>query len=136
MPTDERVLGFGNRWYMEAVRTAEPIYLPSGRKILLIAPPVFLGTKLEAFRDRGRGDFLASHDLEDIVTVVDGRPTLPEEVGAAAPALRTYLAEQFAALLNNPGFVEALPAHLPGDGASQARLPMIKERVRRLAGLS
>ena len=26
MPTDESVLGFGNRWYDMAVRTAEPAY--------------------------------------------------------------------------------------------------------------
>jgi len=48
--------------------------LLSGRIISLIAAPVFIATKLEAFHDRGGGDFLASHDLEDIVTVVDGRP--------------------------------------------------------------
>jgi hypothetical protein len=52
MPTDESVLGFGNRWYDVAVRTAEPVLLPSGRSIRLIAPPVFLATKLAAFHGR------------------------------------------------------------------------------------
>jgi hypothetical protein len=80
MPTDEDVLGFGNRWYHLAVRTAESVRLPSGRTIRLIAPPVFLATKLEAFHGRGGGDFLASHDLEDIAVVVDGRPGLVNEV--------------------------------------------------------
>ena len=59
MPTDANVLGFGNRWYDVAVRTAESVQLPSGRSIRLIAPPVFLATKLEAFHGRGGGDFLA-----------------------------------------------------------------------------
>jgi hypothetical protein len=31
-----------------------------------------VATKLEAFLKRGGGDYIASHDLEDIVTVVDG----------------------------------------------------------------
>lgn len=46
---------------------------------------MFIATKLEAFADRGGGDFLASHDLEDITTVTDGRPELTDEA-AAAPA--------------------------------------------------
>ena len=76
MPTDRAVLGFGNRWYEEAVRSAFQYILPSGTPILLITAPVFIATKLEAFADRGAGDFLASHDLEDITTVVPIRMTL------------------------------------------------------------
>ncbi len=94
MPTDEDVLGFGNRWYHLAVRTAESVRLPSGRSIRLIAPPVFLATKLEAFHGRGGGDFLASHDLEDIAVVIDGRPELVNEVAACEIALRTYLSDE------------------------------------------
>ncbi len=45
MPTGEDVLGFGNRWYHLAVRTAESVRLPSGRLIRLIAPPVFPGNE-------------------------------------------------------------------------------------------
>ena len=103
MPTDESVLGFGNRWYDVAVRTAEPVLLPSGRSIRLIAPPVFLATKLEAFHGRGGGDFLASHDLEDIAVVIDGRPELVDEVATCEAALRTYLADEIEALLRERG---------------------------------
>ena len=67
------ILSFHNRWYPLVVDTALSVQLPSGRAISLIAAPAFIATKLEAFRDRGGGDFLMSHDLEDIVTVVDGR---------------------------------------------------------------
>jgi hypothetical protein len=48
--------------------------------IKLITAPAFLGTKFEAYSDRGGGDMLASHDLEDIINVLDGRPGLLEEV--------------------------------------------------------
>ena len=98
----------------------------------LISPPAFLGTKLEAFHGRGAGDFLASHDLEDIITVVDGRPELSKEVRATSPQLREYLVAQVRALLQNENFVEALPAHLPGDIASQARVPELLNRLRLL----
>jgi predicted nucleotidyltransferase len=128
MPTDARVLGFGNRWYDEAVRTAVSARLPSGRSIRLIAPPVFLATKLEAFYGRGGGDFLASHDLEDLAVVIDGRPELVDEVAACEAALRAYLADEIGSLLRNAAFLEALSGHLPGDETSQARLPIIRER--------
>jgi predicted nucleotidyltransferase len=132
MPTNESVLGFGNRWYDEAAHTAIQLILPSGRKIRLISPPAFIGTKLEAFHGRGAGDFLASHDLEDIITVVDGRPELSKEVREASFQLREYLVAQIRALLQNDNFLEALPAHLPGDAASQARLPELLSRLRAL----
>jgi len=38
MPTDHTILGFGNRWYTEAVRTASRAQLPSGRVIQLANP--------------------------------------------------------------------------------------------------
>jgi predicted nucleotidyltransferase len=133
MPSEPGVLSFHNRWYPLAVETAQSVQLPSGRTISLIAAPVFIATKLEAFHDRGGGDFLVSHDLEDIVTVVDGRPALPDEVSVAPIDLRTYLREQFRQLTTSEDFLDALAGHLPGDAASQARLPGLIRRIRELA---
>ena len=133
MPSEPGVLSFHNRWYPLAIDSARPVHLPSGRVIAVIAAPVFIATKLEAFRDRGRSDFLASHDLEDIVTVVDGRPTLRDELHAAPDELRKYLAQQFQALTASTEFLDALAGHLPGDSASQARLPELIRRLRELA---
>lgn len=129
MPTDERILGFGNRWFSEALRTAESVRLPNGRTIRLVTPTLFLATKLEAFRVRGDQDYMTSHDLEDIVTVVDGRPELSSDIQASAPSLRAYIANEIGALLRSEAFIEALPGHLPGDEASQARVALIRERL-------
>lgn len=97
--------------------TAETVVLPSGTSIRLITAPVFIGTKLEAFKDRGKhasgkADYLGSHDLEDIITVADRRPELLAECRAAAPELRAYMAAEFTALFFRPriraGVVRAL----------------------------
>lgn len=72
MPTDGAVLGFSNRWYPLAAASATRLALPSGNEINLISTPAFLATKFEAFQNRGRGDLLMSHDLEDIINVVEG----------------------------------------------------------------
>jgi hypothetical protein len=98
----------------------------------LISPACFLATKLEAFANRGRGDFL-SHDLEDAIAVVDGRPTIEREVESAPSEVRDFLAREIARLLTNNAFVESLPAQLCGDSASQARLPGLRERLYRIA---
>jgi len=136
MPSSPGVLSFHNRWYPLAVATACPVQLPSGRTIGLVAAPVFVATKLEAFNSRGGGDFLLSHDLEDIVTVIDGRPTLADEIRQSPEELRAYIVEQLRALAQASGFLDSLAGHLPGDRASQARLPTLIERLKELSGLS
>ena len=130
MPSLENILGFSNRWYPLALLSALPVTLPSGLVIRLIPAPVFLATKLEAFVGRGRGDFLCSHDLEDLLAVVDGRETLLDECRASAPELRSYLAERLRALLETRAFIDALPGYLPSDAASQERLPDLRETLR------
>ena len=133
MPTDESILGFNNRWYVLAVETAQSLVLPNGLTINLITAPAFIATKLEAFKGRGNNDYLASHDMEDIVTVIDGRATLLDEIKTCDPALREYLVTEFSALVANPRFIEALGGHLPGDSGSQQRLPRLRVRLRTLA---
>lgn len=78
---------------------------------------------------------MASHDLEDIVTVVDGRPELSGDVRASTPSLRAYIANEIGALMRNEAFIEALPGHLPGDEASQERVALIRERLRGLTSV-
>ena len=114
MPVEPTVLGFANPWYPEAVRTATREALNDRISIRLIAAPAFLATKLEAFATRGKGDFLASHDLEDVLTVIEGRPGLADELLAAAPDLRAAVQAHFRQLLAAPYFVENLPGLL-GD---------------------
>jgi predicted nucleotidyltransferase len=130
MPTDPSILGFSNRWYRPALENAQRAKI-GGCEILLITAPYFLATKLEAFHGRGRNDF-GSHDLEDIVTVVDGRPELVDEVHLAPMDLRKYLSDEFRALLSSRDFLEALPGHLRPDAASQQRLGLVLKRMRQL----
>jgi len=45
MPTDERILGFSNKWYTDAFRSAHNFSI-EGLTLKLIRAPYFLGTKL------------------------------------------------------------------------------------------
>ena len=135
MPIAPGILGFSNRWYPTAVAQAQRYQFPGGPNIRLISPACFLATKLEAFVNRGRGDFL-SHDLEDIIAVVDGRLTIEEEVESATPEIRDYLGREIARLLTSEAFVESLPGQLRGDSASQTRLPVLRARLHRIARMT
>ncbi|MBI5556397.1 MAG: hypothetical protein HY885_02020 [Deltaproteobacteria bacterium] len=135
MPTNPALLGFGSTWYQEAHETATLQTLPSGKRIRMITAPYFLACKFAAFDGRGNGDFLMSHDMEDIVAVLDGRPEVMNETGQAPDVLRKHLAGRFRTLLDNARFREALSGHMPGDPASQARVPLILDRIRKIAAL-
>jgi hypothetical protein len=134
MPSDETILGFGNLWYEGAIASSRPYTLPSGTTIRLIDSVHFLATKLEAFLGRGNGDFVMSHDLEDVICVLDGRPELEDEIGHAGQEVRNYVRGRFSDFVDDTQFIESLPGHPPGDSGSQARLPALVERLRRIAG--
>jgi hypothetical protein len=131
MPTESSILGFSNVWYGPALKNAARVRVGE-HEIRMITAPYFLATKLEAFHGRGRNDLRMSHDLEDIVTVIDGRAELATEVQAAPLDLQQYLSREFAALLSSRGFLEALPGHLLPDTASQQRLGLILKRIENL----
>ena len=136
MPMEERVLGFANRWYPLAINTADYFALPSGLQIKLIQAPVFIATKLEAFADRGKGDFLFSHDLGDLIAIIDGRDSLLAECKSHALELKAYLQTKFSALIENRAFMQALSGHLAPDSAGQSRLPLLEAKLRELACLA
>ena len=122
MPLDEHILGFSNRWYKPAMDAATELEIESGLRVRLVTAPYFCATKLEAFRGRGKGDYLASHDLEDLITVVDGRPELLEELQSASEDVRSYIAGAIKQMLKAPQFIDGLPGYLLPDSASQARI--------------
>lgn len=114
MPDDASILGFTNRWYRSGLDAAEYHDL-DGIAVAVIDGPHFIATKLEAFIDRGRRDCYSSHDLEDIIAVVDGRPGLVRELAAAPSQLREFVSKELRLLLSDANFRNALPGHLDDD---------------------
>lgn len=133
MPLEPQVLGFANRWYPQAFESATSVEVPSGA-IRVINAAHFVATKLSSFEHRGNGDFY-HHDVEDVIVLVDGRPSLLEEVEHASSALRTFVADAIAQLLSQTAFRDTLPGHLPPDAASQARAKLVLARLTALAVL-
>lgn len=135
MPEMESILGFTNRWYAMAREESDERELPGRVPVRVVRAPLFLATKVEAFVSRGGGDFAASQDIEDIVAVVDGHPELVDETRGSPLEIRRFLAGTAERWLSDSGFLEALPGHLPGDAASQARVPIVLGRLREIVDL-
>lgn len=126
MPVQPEVLGFSNRWYPYAVESAEPVELSPGVTIRLVSAVAFIATKLEAFAGRGEGDFLTSHDIEDVFNIVDGREELVTELAAAPVELRQAVSNAFQRLLSDPDFASALPGLI----AEPERASLIMQRLK------
>ena len=134
MPTEPAILGFENLWQGESFQHAEKISLPDGSVINVVQPPYLLATKLDAFRTRGKRDFLGSRDFGDVVALIDGREELAGEVEEASEKLRVYVAEQMRDLSSDPEFDRGLEGALPSSSESRERVDRVLwPRVERLS---
>lgn len=132
MPTDAGVLGFSNPWCPHVLAAAWPLSFDEGPTVQIASAPTFLATKWAAFQGRdGGADVHGSHDLEDILTVLDARAETLAEVNAAAPEVRQALASAFESLCENARFLDALPGLV-----ERGREEIVLNRLREIAGLA
>jgi len=133
MPTDPDILGFSNPWYDEAISSAVTVTLESGAEIRAAAPAALVATKLCAWKRRGGGDLLPSLDIHDVLTLIDGRPELIEEVASAASDLRTYIREELAELRGEHYFDYAVQSATASYGpAGAGRAQIVRTRLGEL----
>ena len=129
VPLDEKVLGFANRWYRAGFANAVRSEPEPGLVLRHLSAPYFLATKFEAFKDRGRNDVYASHDLEDIITVVDGRAELLDEIAQASVDVKTHIVGNIRALVAHPEIENALP----GIVLRPIRATIVLQRLQAIA---
>lgn len=131
MPANADVLGFTNQWYKAGLANAVTYTIDPQHSIKIFSAPYFIASKLEAFHSRGGNDGRTSTDFEDIVYVMNNRPTLWDEMLQADAAVKQYLQAAFTTLLHNKYLDEWLMAHL----LSSPPIPFgpIKEGMQRVA---
>ncbi|MDQ3191881.1 MAG: hypothetical protein M3Q58_09830 [Bacteroidota bacterium] len=127
MPTDASILGFSNQWYGDGVKTAIQYTLNDGQSIRIFTSPYFIASKMEAFKSRGKGDLFGSHDLEDIIFVLDNKQEVEEELLKAPNEVKDYLKTEFRVLMQNSLFEEALLGNVEQSNQTQR-----KERIIRI----
>jgi len=133
MPTNKEILSFSNDWYKPAMENSISHQIADDLSIRVITAPYFLATKLEAFKGRGKNDFLGSHDIEDIVTVIDGRAELLEEIRMSNEKLKKYLAEKISILLEKDDFRFSLAGHLNYyRSTTDSRVQIVLDRLEKI----
>ena len=134
MPTEGSVLDFKNKWYPDGYTNSEDVKLPGGQTIRIFSLPYFLASKIEAFQDRGHGDFLCSSDMEDIIAVLDGAENVAEKVIKAPKPVKSYLQNKFISFLSDERFLESLEGNLVSPAKSSGRVIMVKTMLEKITG--
>lgn len=78
-----------------------------GQEIQILSAPYYLATKFEAFNDRGN-DYRTSHDMEDIIYVMDNRILIAEEVINTNKIIKQFIQDQFLKMINKDLLDEVL----------------------------
>lgn len=92
MATEDGPLGPANRWYKIGFENLWPAYAKD-HEINILSAPCYLATKFEAFNDRG-SDYRTSHDIEDILYVLDNRMGIVEEIANDDHHIANFIKEQ------------------------------------------
>ena len=133
MPISERVLGFGNQWYLPGVAAAIDYRLPSDRQIRIFSLPYVIAAKIVAFQSRGKSQHYFSKDFEDLVALFNGAPNFLAEIATAEADVRAYIIEWIRVEQKNLNTIA--PSFLSNAEQMAGRGRVLIERISAVANL-
>jgi hypothetical protein len=113
-------IGFENLWSAKA----------KNQEIKILSAPCYLATKLEAFNNRGK-DYRTSHDIEDIVYVIDNRLKIIEDIARDDIRISKFIKEQLQTLIQKGLLQEVLTAHIH-PLIQEERMPIVEEKINQI----
>ncbi len=130
MPLDEKILGFTNIWYKEAFKNTETFEIKD-IKLKVLKLPYLIATKIEAFKGRGRGSYMHSHDIEDIIVLFEGRESIVNDfLQTLSPDLSKYLIVEFSELIKSKLFLDSVEAHISDRENLGAKKSLVISRMK------
>lgn len=126
MSTEDGPLGPTNRWYKIGFENLWTTTVKN-QEIKLLSPACYLASKFEAFNNRGT-DIRTSHDMEDIIYVLDNRINIVEEIKKDDNRISSFIKEQLQKIIGQGLLEEALVAHIHPIMLTE-RLPIVKEKI-------
>jgi hypothetical protein len=107
MGTATTPFGPTNPWYAEGFQARIEATLPgTGQRIYILPAPLYLLTKWEAFLGRGLGSMTASHDIEDMLNILEGHLGLADEAKHSSANVQSGLAQMAARMLASQQFCD------------------------------
>jgi len=129
MSTEDGPFGPSNPWYKPGFKSLLTA-IAKNQAIKMLSAPYFLATKFEAFHNRGK-DYRTSHDIEDIIYVIDNRTSIVKEVNNSDLKVRTFLKQEIQRIVTKGLISEVLTAHIHPLMLDD-RLPLVKEKINRI----
>lgn len=130
IPTDGNILGFSNEWHKKGVLEAIDYKTSENLSIKIFPTPIFIASKIEAFKHRGQQDYRTSHDIEDVITVLNGCSKILDEITISDSSTRNYLKSEFGKLLSQPYPSEIIYSHLPAN--DKGRVDYIENIINKI----
>ncbi len=129
MSIEDGSMGPSNRWYKVGLDDLWSVNAKD-QEVKILSAPCFLATKFEAFNGRGV-DYRTSHDIEDIVYVLDNRTSIVEEIEMAKESVKSFLVEELEKLVTKGLLEEVLNSHIH-PLIIQYRLPLVQEKIGKI----
>lgn len=129
MSAEDGPLGSANRWFKIGFADLQKVDV-HGEEVQILSAPCYLATKFEAYNDRGT-NYRTSHDIEDVVYVLDNRTTLVEEVLSADKAIKDYIVQQFKTIKEVGMLDEVLISHIHPIMLAE-RMPLAHEKINQI----
>lgn len=129
MATEDGPLGPTNKWYkigFENLWTAAA----KNQEIKILSAPCYLASKFEAFNNRGK-DYRTSHDMEDIIYVLDNRINIVSEIEMDNSSVVLFIKEQLNTIIQKGMLQEVLMAHIH-PLMLEERLPIVEEKITQI----
>ena len=113
-------IGFNDLWKVK-VETQE---------INILKAPCYLATKFEAFNSRGK-DYRTSHDMEDIIYILDNRLAIVKEIEETEESIKSFLINQLNIIIEKRMLEEVLMAHIHPLMIDE-RKPIVLEKISQI----
>ncbi|TKD66537.1 nucleotidyl transferase AbiEii/AbiGii toxin family protein [Flavobacterium sp. ASW18X] len=129
MAAEDGPLGPANRWYKIGFKNLWSA-TAKDQDIKILSAPCYLATKFEAFNDRGT-DYRTSHDVEDIVNVLDNRINIVQEIKEDNPSVQAFIIQQLKVIIEKGLLQETLVSHIHPLVITE-RLPIVNEKITQI----
>jgi len=126
MSSEDGPLGPANKWYKSGFNDLWTV-TAKDKKIRILSAPYYLATKFEAFINLGN-DYRTSHDIEDIIYVIDNRTSIVEEVLKTDEKVLNFIQTQLQIITDKGILNEVLMAHIHPLMIDE-RLPLVLEKI-------
>ncbi|MCK5777003.1 MAG: hypothetical protein KAH25_12530 [Bacteroidales bacterium] len=132
MAAEDGPLGPANRWYKIGFMDLWKVKVKS-QEINILKAPCYLATKFEAFGNRGK-DYRSSHDMEDIIYILDNRIDIVNEIEKSPQKVREFIQSELNKMKGQSLLNEVLEAHIHPLVIEQ-RLPLIVKKITQIISI-